>query len=310
MTVFDTNQTYTLADLGQVDFGTTPLAVLGHPIQHSISPAMHNAAIQKMRLKESRFNDWNYFRFDVPAEDLAQGLALLHQHNFLGLNLTIPHKVDALSLIDGISTDGKRMGAVNTLVWGELGYHGFNTDGYGLQCGLEQDLGVQLQGATVLLLGSGGAARAAAVQCVQQGCARLCVGNRSPARLSGLMAVISDLPTQAQVETFALSQLPTGLPETGILINATSLGLNPSDPAPIDTSALPSSWKVYDMIYNPPATQLLQQARAHGLAVAHGLSMLVHQGARALEIWSQAEVSSAAMHSAACHALQLTARYD
>ena len=109
MTDLNTEQTYTLDDLGRVDFGGTPLAVLGHPVQHSVSPAMHNAAIQKLRLADSRFNDWNYFRFDVPAEDLPEALPRFHRHNFLGLNLTIPHKVDALGLIEGISPDGKRV---------------------------------------------------------------------------------------------------------------------------------------------------------------------------------------------------------
>jgi len=310
MTAFNTEKTYTLADLGQIDFGGTPLAVLGHPVKHSVSPAMHNAAIQKMRVVNSRFNDWNYFRFDVPAEDLGQALPLFHKHHFLGLNLTIPHKVDALSLIGGISPDGKRMGAVNTLVWDEFGYDGFNTDGFGLQRGLEQDLGVVLKGATVLLLGSGGAARAAAVQCVLQGCARLCVGNRSPERLRGLMEVVHAMPGGAGAETFALAELPSGLPDTGIVINATSLGLKAGDPAPIDVSKLAKGWKVYDMIYNPSATTLLREASAHGLSVANGLSMLVNQGARALEIWSHVEVSSRAMMSAACHALGLPPRYD
>lgn len=310
MSALNTEKTYTLDDLGRVDFGGTPLAVLGHPVQHSVSPAMHNAALKKMRLADSRFEDWNYFRFDVPAQDLAEALPLFHRNNFLGLNLTIPHKVEAMGLIQGISPDGKRMGAVNTLVWDEFGYDGFNTDGYGLQRGLEQDLGVQLKGATVLLLGSGGAARAAAVQCVLQGCARLCVGNRSPERLQGLLEVVRAMPGGAGVETFALSQLPADLPASGVVINATSLGLRPEDPAPIDVTQLPRGWKVYDMIYNPAATTLLQAASAHGLAVANGLSMLVHQGARSLEIWSHAAVSSRAMQSAACHALKLPPRYD
>jgi shikimate dehydrogenase len=310
MTEFNTEKTYRIEDLGQVDFGGTPLAVLGHPVKHSVSPAMHNAAIQKMRLANSRFNDWNYFRFDVPPQDLGRALPLFHRHNFYGLNLTLPHKVDALELIRGISADGKRMGAVNTLVWDEFGYNGFNTDGYGLQRGLERDLGVTLQGATILLLGSGGAARAAAVQCVLQGCARLCIGNRSPERLSGLMEVVHAIPGGASAETFALSQLPESLPQQGIVINATSLGLKADDAAPINVSQLPRGWKVYDMIYNPAATTLLQEASAHGLPVANGLSMLVQQGARALEIWSYAEVSSRAMMSAACHALKLPPRYD
>ncbi len=309
MTAFDTEKTYTLDDLGKIDFGGTPLAVLGHPIQHSVSPAMHNAALAKLRVGDSRFNDWNYFRFDVAAEDLPEALPLFHQHSFLGLNLTIPHKVQAMDLIKGVSADGERMGAVNTLVWDELGYDGFNTDGYGLKRALEVDLGVSLKGATVILLGSGGAARAAAVQCILDGCARLYVGNRTPERLQGLMDVVGGMRGGECAEAFALSDWPGDLPERGVVINATSLGLKAGDPAPIDVAQLPKGWKVYDMIYNPAATTLLKEASARGMATANGLSMLVHQGARSLEIWSHSEVSAHAMMAAACHALQLPPRY-
>lgn len=310
MTTFDTDKTYTLEDLGKIDFGGTPLAVLGHPIKHSVSPAMHNAALAKMRVVHSRFADWRYFRFDVPPEDLPKALPLFHKHNFLGLNLTIPHKVEAMPLIKGISPDAERMGAVNTLVWDEFGYDGFNTDGYGLKNALKADLGVSLKGATVVLLGSGGAARAAAVQCVLDGCAKLFIGNRTPERLKNVMDVVHAMPGGEGAEAFAISELPIDLPAAGVLINATSLGLKADDPAPIDVTALPKGWKVYDMIYNPSATTLLKQASAHGLEIANGLSMLVHQGARSLEIWSHAEVSAHAMSTAACHALKLPPRYD
>ena len=310
MSKFDTHTTYSLNDLGRVDFGGTPLAVLGHPIKHSVSPAMHNAALAQMQQLNSRFNDWNYFRFDVAPEDLAEALPLFHKHHFLGLNLTIPHKVDALNLIKGISPDAARMGAVNTLVWDEFGYDGFNTDGYGLKSGLQNDLGASLKGATVVLLGSGGAARAAAVQCLLDGCKKLYIGNRTPERLQNVMDVVHAMPNGELAEAFAITDLPTNLPENGIVINATSLGLKVSDPAPMDVSLLAKGWKVYDMIYNPSQTTLLKEADAHGLATANGLSMLVHQGARSLEIWSHVDVSSHAMMTAALHALELPPRYD
>jgi shikimate dehydrogenase len=202
----ETHFTYKLEDLGNLEFPGTPLAVIGHPIKHSVSPAMHNAAIAKLRPSNSRFNDWAYYRFDIAPEDLAEAVPLFYKHNFLGLNLTIPHKVQAMDLIHGVSPDGERMGAVNTLVWGEHGYHGFNTDGYGLKNGLEADLGVKLLGSTVILLGSGGAARAAAVQCILDGCKKLYVGNRRVERLEQLMVVLHAMPGGDRVEAFALGQ--------------------------------------------------------------------------------------------------------
>jgi len=305
----NTEFTYSLADLGQLDFPGTPLAVIGHPIKHSVSPAMHNAAIAKLCLQNSRFNDWAYYRFDVPPEDFAAAVPLFYKYNFLGLNLTIPHKVQAMDLIHGVSPDTERMGACNTLVWGEHGYDGFNTDGYGLKNALKADLDVTLRGSTVILLGSGGAARAAAVQCVLEGCQKLYVGNRSVERLQQLMAVVQAMPGGNCAEAFALAEPPADLPQQGVLINATSLGLKAEDPAPFDSSVLHKGWAVYDMIYNPDATRLLQEARAHGLRAANGLSMLVHQGVRSLEIWSHAEVDAHTMLRAACHALDLPPRF-
>lgn len=304
----DTEFTYSVDDLGRLDFSGTALAVIGHPVRHSVSPAMHNAAIATLRRQHPRFADWAYYRFDVPPEDFAAAVPRFFEHNFLGLNLTIPHKVQAMDLICGISPDAERMGAVNTLVWSEFGYKGFNTDGYGLRHGLLQDLDFDLKGGTVILLGSGGAARAAAVQCVLDGCNKLYVGNRTAARLAGLMQVVQAMPGGAHAEAFCLAAPPRDLPASGVLINATSLGLKSDDPAPYDVAQLPSGWKVYDMIYNPARTLLLQQAAAHGLAAANGLSMLVYQGARSLEIWSQAGVDARAMMRAARQALGLPTR--
>jgi len=248
------------------------------------------------------------FALAEPPADLPERGILVNATS-LGLNLTIPHKVQAMDLIYGVSPDAERMGAVNTLVWGEHGYDGFNTDGYGLKKALIAELDAPLKGATVLLLGSGGAARAAAVQCMLEGCAKLYVGNRSVERLEQLMAVVRAMPGGARAEAFALAEPPADLPERGILVNATSLGLKESDPTPFDVNRLPMGWVVYDMIYNPEATRLLQEARARGLAAANGLSMLVHQGVRSLEIWSHAEVDAHTMMRAACHALDLPPRY-
>ena len=306
----DTHFTYTLDDLENARFDGTALAVVGHPIAHSVSPAMHNAAIARLREENSRFSDWAYYRFDIAAEDLAAAIPLFYKNNFLGLNLTIPHKVQAMDLIYGVSPDAERMGAANTLVWGEHGYDGFNTDGYGLKTALKSDLGVELKGATVILLGSGGAARAAAVQCLLDGCAKLYIGNRSVERLGQVMSAIRSMPRGDRVQAFPLDEPPGDLPTQGVLINATSLGLKAADPAPFDGTTLPAEWAVYDMIYNPAATELLKSAAASGLRAANGLSMLVHQGARSLEIWSHAEVDASSMQRAARHALKLPPRLD
>lgn len=300
----DTEKTYTLDDLDQFEFSGTSLAVLGDPVRHSISPAMQNAALANLELSDPRFAEWAYYRFEIPAEALLESLPRFHAKGFWGLNLTVPHKVIALEGVEKLSATAQQIGAVNTLRRTKTGYEGFNTDGYGMEMGLKESLGVALKDNIVLLLGSGGAARAAAVQCLQAGCQQLYLGNRTPARLAALQASLAPLPSAASVSTFALAQVPENLPENGIVINATSLGLKESDPTPIDISQLPPEWAVYDMIYNPLATRLMQDAQKAGLKTANGLSMLVHQGARALEIWSKATIDSEIMQTAARKALQ------
>ena len=295
----DWEKTYNFEDLQSQAFSGTSLAVVGHPIRHSISPVMHNAALVKLTEANKRFKDWTYYRFDIRPEQLAEALPLFHQKRFRGLNLTIPHKVQALDLVEEIAPAAKSMGAVNTLIRSETGYSGLNTDGYGLERGIELDLGATFKGAPVIILGAGGAARAAAVQAIVSGCEQLYIGNRSVDRLQDLITGLKSFSGKVELQTFALAALPENLPESGIVINATALGLNAEDPAPIDVMQLPAEWTVYDMIYNPSETTLLNQAKARGLKTANGLSMLVYQGARALEAWTHDAVDANVMMAAA-----------
>ena len=305
----DSEKTYSLDDIETAAFVGIPLAVIGHPISHSISPAMHNAALKNLGQTDRRFKDWAYYRFDIHPEQLEEALSLFHKHKFRGLNLTIPHKVHALDLIKEISSKARSMGAVNTLVWNEAGYSGLNTDGYGLARGLKLDLDVDFAGTTVMLLGAGGAARAAAVQAILSDCAQLYISNRSQGRLQELVNVLEPISAEVKIHMFDLNKLPHDLPDSGVVINATALGLKPDDAAPIDVTQLPDNWKVYDMIYNPTQTSLLTQAKMRGLKAANGLSMLVYQGVHALEIWTHKTVNADIMMSAARTTLKLS-QYD
>ncbi|AKC83643.1 shikimate dehydrogenase [Verrucomicrobia bacterium IMCC26134] len=296
----DDTVTYTLADLENWSRPGTALAVLGHPIRHSVSPAMHNAALAWMALEDARFADWRYDRFEVLPEDLPRALALLHAKNFRGVNLTVPHKILAVSQVASIDPAARLVGAVNTLRWREDGWEGFNTDGYGLVGGLREDLGVSLTGANVILLGAGGAARGAAVECLQRGCASLWIANRTRSNLDELLALLAPLAGEAVLRGFDPSTAgAAGLPAGAVVVNATSAGLKATDPLPIDLGTLPSPCAVYDMIYNPAETALLVAARVRHVPAANGLSMLVYQGARALEIWTGRAVPVDAMAAAA-----------
>lgn len=278
--------TLTLAGLADAAVAGTPLCVLGHPIKHSLSPLMHNTALAALAQGDRAYADWRYHRLDVPPAELPAALALLHRRKFRGLNLTVPHKVLAYSLVAAIDPAAQPVGAVNTLRWTPTGWHGFNTDGYGLAAAVRENLGRELSGTHVLLLGAGGAARGAAVECLQRGCASLWIANRTAENLAALLTALRPIAGAIPLRGFAPEAIPADLPPGGLVVNATSAGLRDGDAAPIDLRRLPRPASVYDMIYNPPRTPLLRQAAALGLPHANGLAMLVHQGAKALEIWS------------------------
>ncbi len=293
----------TLRDLESWVRPGTSLAVLGHPIKHSISPAMHNAALAVLARADARFANWKYFRFEVHPDDLPRALELLHAKRFRGVNLTVPHKIIAFDRIAEIDAAARPVGAVNTLLWGERGWRGFNTDGYGLASAVRANLAQELGGAHVILLGAGGAARGAAVECLQRGCASLAIANRTRENLDALLATLAPLAGRIPVRGFVPASPPADLPTGALVINATSAGLRDTDPLPIHLAQIPRPSAVFDMIYNPPRTPLLAAATALGLPVANGLDMLVHQGAKALEIWSGIPAAQTAPHMAsAAHA--------
>lgn len=294
---------HALADLAAWSFPGPALAVIGHPVAHSLSPAIHNAALATLARTQPKFADWHYFKFDLPPAELPQALTLFHQHNFRGLNLTVPHKSLAVEHLVTSDAFVRAAGAANTLTRTEAGWRGANTDGYGLATALREELGAELAGAHVILLGAGGAARGAAIECLRARCASLWIGNRTAATLDALLANLQVFAGESAVRGFDLANPPLGLPPGATVINATSLGLSTADAAPIDLKKLPAPARVYDMIYRPPQTSLLRQAVELGLPGANGLSMLIHQGARALEIWTGATAPVPVMQAAARAAL-------
>lgn len=304
-----TEPVHTLADLDTWNFSGTALAVLGHPIKHSISPAMHNAALAELSRTDKQFANWRYFRFDIPPEDLPRALERFRAKNFRGLNLTVPHKVIAFGLLSSgqlagsINPAAQPIGAVNTLLATGKGWQGFNTDGHGLATGIRSDLGLDIADSHIILLGAGGAARGAAVECLQRRCRSLWIANRTVANRDVLLQQLFPIANGVPLHGFDPANPPAELPASAIVINATSAGLKDSDTPPADLSKLPRPSGVYDMIYNPPQTKLLAQAERLGIPNSNGLSMLIHQGAKALSLWTGREVPVAAMTAAACAAL-------
>ena len=271
-------------------------AVFGHPVRHSASPAMHNPALAALGL------DWCYLACDVHPDRLRAAIAGAQAMKFIGLNLTVPHKLLAVDMVDALDASAKTWGAVNTVrfeakdnagAWqplakldpaevGELRSVGFNTDADAITRSLREDLGFEPHGARVLLLGAGGAGRTAALKLASEGVGTLFLVNRT---VSKAEEVAAEIRTR-----FPAVRAVVGYPDgpVDLLLNATSLGLKAGDGSPLDETsfALPQATKVYDMIYRPAETPLLRAAKAAGSQVANGLGMLLYQGTKALEIWT------------------------
>ncbi len=276
--------------------GTTRLGVVGWPIDHSASPALHGAALATLAAAEPSFAAWEYRAYALRPEELAEALPLAAERGFRGLNLTVPHKVEVLPLVDRLAPSAERIGAVNTLLWEEDGLHGLNTDGYGLEEGLREAFGLGMAGQSVLVLGAGGAARAAVAEAVHQGAARAFVANRTEDRAVELARRFAGGVTE--VAAVPLADAGHRAEPGTLVVNATSLGLRPGDPQPFPAAELPERCLLYDMVYNPPETPWLAAGRARGYPVANGLGMLLHQGARALEIWTDRPAPLAPMREA------------
>jgi len=272
------------------------LGVVGWPVRHSLSPPMHAAALAVLTERDPQFSNWFYRAYELRPEELKDAFECFHEKGFRGVNLTVPHKIEVLPLLDEIDPVAERMGAVNTVVFDNGKSHGFNSDGYGLEKAVEESFGRDLRGRDVLILGAGGASRAAAAQCVESGARSLVIANRSLEKAERIAEIVGD--GNSSVAAAPIGDAPHRVPAGTLVINATSLGLKKSDPAPVSVQDLPEHCSIFDMIYNPAETALLREGVSRGYPTANGLAMLVHQGVRSLEIWTGQPVDPEPMRSA------------
>jgi len=298
------NDVYTLADLrnwSDITHGIKPpirLAVIGDPVAHSLSPAMQNAALREEQI------DLQYTKLHVRAEELEDALALIRENNFVGANVTVPHKQRAFALMDECDRHAADVGVVNTIVVRGQKLIGFNTDGIGFARAIREEFSVDLKDLRILLVGAGGVARAIAFECGKQGCERLVIANRTADRAADLVQQLQKffvgpkvLGPVSRLQAIGLSDstLRGQIPHTDLVVNATSLGLEHSDPLPIGGHVLEPHLMIYDTVYSPRRTRLLLAAEQTGARATNGLSMLLHQGARSFEIWFDREASVSAM---------------
>ena len=268
---------------------------------------MQNAGIAELGL------NWRYLAFEVHPEDLRPAIEGAKKMNFVGLNLTVPHKLLAVDMVDVLDQSARLWGAVNTIRFEgkdssgnwmplrefsdaprEIHSYGFNTDAEAITQALKEDLGINLAGAKVLQLGAGGAGRTAALKFASENVAELYLVNRTQRKAEEVAAEIRDRHPKVKVQT----AYPLG--KVDLLLNATSLGLKSDDPLPYaeDQFDLRRAEAVYDMIYRPAQTLLLQSAKSAGCRTANGLGMLLYQGAKALEIWTGQPAPIEAMRKA------------
>jgi len=303
-----TTQRYTVADLEKWDDVARDidppirLGIFGDPVAHSLSPDMQNAALRACEINAQ------YARFHIRPNELRSALRFLRNLDLVGVNLTVPHKLAGFGQIDDADESASRVGAVNTIRLRDKKLVGSNTDGEGFLRAIRSEFSVDLRDLRVLIIGAGGGTgRAIAWQCALENCERLVLVNRTLEKTNALAGRLRPFFTEprvlgpmARLEAVAWeeSAIRMQLADTDLIVNATPLGMNPSDPAPIPARLLAPHHMVFDCVYGPWKTALLRAAEQAGARSANGISMLLHQGALAFSFWFDREAPIDAMKAA------------
>lgn len=265
---------------------TKLLGVIGYPIEHSLSPVMHNAAIAQLGI------DYVYLPFPIKPEDLHTAIQGFAAIGVVGFSVTIPHKQAILRFLSAVEPIAQAVGAVNTVIKKNNSWIGTNTDVEGFLAPLQAHQQNWSQKIAVIL-GNGGAARAVVAGCAKLGCAEIHVVGRNIQRLRDFSQSWKNSPLQVNLNVHRWDELPELIPQADLLVNTTPIGMYPKiDQSPLSAAEmanLSSQAIAYDLIYTPNPTKFLQQAQQIGVTAIDGLEMLVQQGAAALKIWLQRE---------------------
>ena len=277
------------------------LGIIGHPIGHSISPRFQQAALDHLAV------GCEYLAYDVPPDAVGEFIASLRSAGVLGINVTVPHKEAVIPFLDDIDDWAAEAGAVNTIVNREGRLTGYNTDGYGFLRALRESGGLDPAGRRVLILGAGGSARGVAQALIRAGVGRLDIANRTPARAESLAQLAAGRSVPAHALPLEPDRLSPAAASADLIVNCTSLGMRhgPDETAsPLTAAQIPATALVYDLVYNPMQTPLLEAAEQAGAATLGGTSMLVYQGAAAFELWLERPAPVAVMLDAAITAMR------
>ena len=274
-------------------------AVIGCPVSHSLSPVMHNAALKALGL------DAEYIAVLVPKEEL-EAFTLDARKNLAGFNITVPHKNAVIPFLDEISRDAKLSGSGNTVTVSDGKLSGTSTDGYGLEAALAESFRYVIRDCIVTFIGCGGVVKALTFHFALHGIRKIHLLNRTLETAEKLAATLKEEFPLLSVETASISddeKVGTFLNDSRLAVQCTSLGLKPEDPSPIRPELLPRDIFFYDTIYK--RTKLYAYAEEHGIPAASGLSMLLHQGAKSLSIWTGLEAPVEVMRKALLDAARI-----
>ena len=277
-----------MSELRPLSGHTRVAGVIGDPVRHSLSPALHNAAFEHLGL------DWVYTAFEVPAGRGSEAVAAMAVLGIEGLSVTMPHKADVAAACDALSRSAEVLGAVNCVRRDGARLIGENTDGAGFVNSLRAQAGISPAGLDSLVLGAGGAGRAV-IAALAAGGASVTVVNRSPAAAERAAAIgisAADDGGTVVVGTAADAR------RADLVVNATSLGMSAGDPLPLDASLLSEGQVVVDLIYRPERTPLLAAAAAAGAMTLNGVGMLLFQAAEQFRMWTGHEAPTDVMASA------------
>jgi shikimate dehydrogenase len=254
------------------------LLVIGDPVDHSLSPPMHNAGLEFLHFP------FRYGRLRARPEDLGKAFRILRGQDFIGWNLTLPHKLAAVDLMDGLDPLAERLGAVNTVVNQSGRLFGFNTDGEGLVAAIAEAFGCRVSSVRIALLGAGGGAGQAAGRYLSElKVPLLILLNRTVAKAERLAHELAD-SSETEIRVEPWENFPEVCGEVDLIVNASSAGLD-GGPVHEALSSIESRHLVFDMVYGPQETPLVHFARERGARSADGLLMLLYQGIFAFEIW-------------------------
>lgn len=276
---------------------TRVCGIIGDPVEHSLSPVMHNAAFEELNL------DFVYVAFRVRTEELREAIIGARSLDLHGLNITTPHKNAVTGYLDEIDSTTRSVGAVNTILNDEGRLIGYNTDGVGALKALKET-GMTPKGKKLLLLGAGGAGKAIAFHAAQE-VEELVILNRTPQKAKKLAeALHKDFNKKINGNKLSIKIVKEELRDTDILVNATSVGMHPQvDQSLVPPSLLRPDLCVMEIVYTPLETKLTKDAKAVGAKVASGIEMLVYQGAASLEIWTNHKAPVKAMKQAVLNKL-------